>query len=152
MGEFLNWKKAGKKDCLLVKGARQVGKTYAIEEFGKKNYENCITLNFFEKPSFKDIFNGELSADEILRNISLRLANFKIAEKQTLLFLDEIQECPQARTALKFLAKDPRFDCIASGSMLGISYKELASVPVGYERQIEMFSMDFEEFLWAKGI
>lgn len=67
------------------------------------------------------------------------------------MFLDEIQECPQARTALKFLAQDSRFDCIASGSMLGISYKELASVPVGYERRLEMFSMDFEEFLWAKG-
>ncbi|MDR0516868.1 MAG: ATP-binding protein [Fibromonadaceae bacterium] len=149
---FSDWKGSGKKECLLVKGARQIGKTYAIEEFGKNSYKSCITLNFFEKPNLKDIFNGELSANEILKNISLRFANFKLIEGQTLLFFDEIQECPQARTALKFLAKDHRFDCIASGSMLGISYKELISVPVGYERQIEMFSMDFEEFLWAKSI
>ncbi|MDR3000443.1 MAG: AAA family ATPase [Fibromonadaceae bacterium] len=150
--DFLAWKESRKNEALLVKGARQIGKTYIIEEFGKKYYKSSITLNFFEKPVLKSIFDGELSADEILKNISLRLPNFKFIKGQTLLFLDEIQECPQARTALKFLAQDSRFDCIASGSMLGISYKELASVPVGYERQIEMFSMDFEEFLWAKGI
>ncbi|MCL2102223.1 MAG: ATP-binding protein [Fibromonadales bacterium] len=152
LNEFLDWKSSKKEECLLVKGARQIGKTYTIEEFGKKHYKSSITLNFFEKPELKDIFANELSADLILKNISLYLPDFKFIENHTLLFLDEIQECPQARTALKFLAQDSRFDCIASGSMLGISYKELASIPIGYERQIEMFSMDFEEFLWAKGI
>ena len=152
LSRLLDWKKAKNKECLLVKGARQIGKTHIIEEFGKKCYKSTVTLNFFERPKLKEIFAEELSADEILQNISLRLADFKLIEQQTLLFLDEIQECPQARTALKFLAQDPRFDCIASGSMLGISYKELASVPVGYEMQLDMFSMDFEEFLWTKGI
>ena len=90
----------------MVKGARQVGKSYIIEEFGKKYYKSIITLNFFE---------SELSSSEILKNISLRLPSAKLIENQTLLFLDEIQECPEARTALKFLAQDSRFDCIYQG-------------------------------------
>jgi predicted AAA+ superfamily ATPase len=149
---LLDWKKDRPKECLLIKGARQVGKTYIIEDFGKKYYKSLITLNFFENPELKEIFAGNLSASEILNKTSFRLQDFKFIKNHTLLFLDEIQECPQARTALKFLAQDSGFDCIASGSMLGIAYKDIASIPVGYERQVEMFSMDFEEFLWAKGI
>jgi len=149
---FLEWKNGKENECLLVRGARQIGKTYAIELFGKEYYKSLVTINFFEKPELKNIFDGELSGSEIMKKISLNFPNFNFIENETLLFLDEIQECPQARTALKFLAQDKRFDCIASGSMLGISYKEISSVPVGYERQIEMFSLDFEEFLWAKGI
>ena len=149
---FLKWKNSKENECLLVRGARQIGKTYAIEHFGREYYKSLITINFFEKPDLKSIFDGELSSVEIMKKISLNFPNFNFVENETLLFLDEIQECPQARTALKFLAQDKRFDCIASGSMLGISYKEISSVPVGYERQLEMFSLDFEEFLWAKGI
>jgi len=150
--DYLRWKIHKKNECLLVRGARQIGKTHSIETFGREYYKSFITINFFETPELKQVFEGELSSNEILSKISLNFPNFKFIENETLLFLDEIQECPQARTALKFLAQDERFDCIASGSMLGISYKEISSVPVGYERQMEMFSFDFEEFLWAKGI
>jgi len=149
---LLDWKESKKQECLLVKGARQVGKTYIIEEFGRKYYKSFITLNFFDEPELKNVFVGGLSSSEIFKKISIRFADFKLIEGETLLFLDEIQECPQARTALKFLAQDLRLDCIASGSMLGIAYKGLSSIPVGYEYQVEMFSMDFEEFLWAKGM
>ena len=150
--DFLKWRGGKKHECLLVRGARQIGKTYSIQDFGVKHYKSFVTINFFEKPELKKIFDGELSSGEIIKKIQLNFPGFKIIERETLLFLDEIQECPQARTALKFLAQDERIDCIASGSMLGISYREIASVPVGYERQMEMFSLDFEEFLWAKGI
>jgi predicted AAA+ superfamily ATPase len=151
-GDFLEWRRGKKNECLLVRGARQVGKTYSIQRLGEEHYKSCLTINFFEKPELKKIFDNELSSSEIIKRVQLNFPGFKLIERETLLFLDEIQECPQARTALKFLAQDERIDCIASGSMLGISYKEIASVPVGYERQIEMFSLDFEEFLWAKGI
>ncbi|MDR2577316.1 MAG: AAA family ATPase [Chitinispirillales bacterium] len=149
---LLKWKESHRKECLLVKGARQVGKTYIVEDFGKKHYESVISLNFFERPEHKEIFAGGLSAKDILQKLSIHLPEFNFIENHTLLFLDEIQECPQARTALKFLAQGSGFDCIASGSMLGVAYKEIASIPVGYEYQVEMFSMDFEEFLWAKGV
>jgi predicted AAA+ superfamily ATPase len=149
---LLDWKRSKKNECLLIKGARQVGKTYIIEDFGKKYYKNLVTLNFFDRPEYKEIFADRLSADEIWKKISVYLPGSIFIEDNTLLFLDEIQECPQARTALKFLAQGSGFDCIASGSMLGIAYKEVASIPVGYEYQVEMFSMDFEEFLWAKGM
>jgi len=151
-GDFLEWRRDKRNECLLVRGARQVGKTYSIQRLGEKHYKSFLTINFFEKPELKKIFDNELSSSEIIKRVQLNFPGFNLIERETLLFLDEIQECPQARTALKFLAQDERIDCIASGSMLGISYKEIASVPVGYERQIEMFSLDFEEFLWAKGI
>jgi len=144
------WKAEHKPECLLVKGARQVGKTYIIKKFGEDNYKNFIYINFTEQPELKQIFAGSLSADEIYKQISLYLLDAKITA-DTLLFLDEIQECPSARTALKFLAIDHRCDVIASGSLLGINYKEIPSVPVGYEREVDMYSLDFEEFLWAKG-
>ncbi len=150
--DFLQeWRKNKEKECLLVKGARQIGKTYIIEKFGKDNYENYIYLNFFENPELKAVFEGGLTSNEIFRKLSLYRPNTRIKERKTLLFLDEIQDCPNARTALKFLALDERIDVIASGSLLGISYKEVSSIPVGYERQVEMYSMDFEEFLWALG-
>jgi len=149
---LVEWKaqRATNKECLLVKGARQIGKTFIIREFGKQNYENVIELNFHATPKYKIIFDDNLDGETNYMKISEKFRNAKF-DKSTLLFLDEIQECGQARTALKFLAEDGRCDVIASGSMLGIAYKEMKSVPVGYERQIEMFAMDFEEFLWAYG-
>ena len=149
---LLEWKTKKNNECLLIKGARQVGKTFIIRDFGKKYYQSFIELNFFENSSYKKIFeNGSLTCAEIIKRISLEIPLVHFIPGKTLLFLDEIQECPEARTALKFLAEDKRFDCIASGSMLGIAYKAMSSVPVGYEKQIEMFSLDFEEYLWAYG-
>lgn len=149
---LLNWKKTKNKECLLVKGARQIGKTYIIEYFGKKNYKNYIYINFVENPKYKEIFEGTLSAEEIYKKLSVYVFGVKFTENETLIFLDEIQECPNARTALKFLALDNKYDVIASGSLLGINYKEVSSIPVGYERQVDMHSLDFEEFLWAIGV
>ncbi len=151
LDDLIKWKENHTNECLLVKGARQIGKTFIVEQFGKTYYKSYIYINFFKEPEQKKIFESSLSADEIYRRISLYVNNVNFITNDTLIFLDEIQECPNARTALKFLAIDGRYDVIASGSLLGLNYKEIASVPVGYERQIEMSSLDFEEFLWAIG-
>ena len=150
-GELLNWKKGKNQECLLVKGARQIGKTFIIEKFGKEQYESYIYVNFYKNPEYKKIFDGSLDAKEIYKKLSLYVENVRFVEHDTLIFLDEVQDCPNARTALKFLAIDNRYDVIASGSLLGLHYKEMTSIPVGYERTLEMFSLDFEEFLWAMG-
>ncbi len=150
--ELLEWKNKKEKMCLIVKGARQVGKTFIIDKFAKENYENYIYMNFDENPGYKAIFDGELDVENLIKQISLRVPNANIIPNKTIIFLDEIQNCPNARTALKFLALDKRFDVIASGSLLGINYKEVTSFPVGYTEQIEMYSLDFEEFLWANGV
>ena len=151
MVTLTEWKNKKNKGCLLIKGARQVGKTFIVREFAKQNYDNFIELNFFLEPKHKEIFNGSLEMNEIIKRLTLQIPTAKFVEGKTLLLLDEIQECGEARTALKFIAEDNRFDCIASGSMLGVAYKNTASIPVGYETQLEMHSMDFEEFLWAIG-
>lgn len=149
--KLLVWKKQKQQECLLVKGARQIGKTYIIDYFGKTNYQSYIYINFIENPEFADIFETNLTAEEIYKRLTLLLPSAKMLPHNTLIFLDEIQMCPKARAALKFLALDDRYDVIASGSLLGISYKEIPSVPVGYETQITMHGLDFEEFLWALG-
>ncbi len=148
---LLEWKQKKHQDCLLIKGARQVGKSFIIREFGKNNYKSVIEINFYEHPEYKTIFDGDLSAAEIYKRISLNVPNVKFIEHNTLIFLDEIQHCPNARTAIKFLAIDDRYDVISSGSLLGLYYKDIVSVPVGYETPIDMYSLDFEEFLWAYG-
>jgi len=150
--ELILWKKREDKLCLLVKGARQVGKTFIIDEFARANYKHYTCINFDENPSYKAIFDGDLDATTLIKQISLRVPNAELIPNETLIFLDEIQNCPRARTALKFLAIDKRFDVIASGSMLGIHYKDVPSYPVGYVDTIEMYSLDFEEFLWANGV
>ncbi len=152
VSELIDWKNNHKNKCLLVIGARQIGKTFIIREFAKENYDSFYEINFLENEKQKEIFKDDLSVDNIIKEISLRIPTFKVADGKTLLFLDEIQECPQAITALKFLAQDKRFDCIASGSMLGMAYKRTSSFPVGYIDRIYMNSLDFEEFLWAKGV
>ena len=134
--KLLEWKNRNDHTCLLVKGARQIGKTFIIDLFGRENYKSYIYINFIEMPQTKDIFIGELSADEIYKRLTLVMPDVVYIKHDTLIFLDEIQECPNARTALKFLALDGRFDVIASGSLLGISYKEVSSIPVGYEEQV----------------
>lgn len=145
------WRTSKNRECVLLKGARQVGKTYAVTQFGQNEYDSFISINFIESPQFKTVFDGELSSDEIKKRLTLLVPGINYIENNTLLFLDEIQECPQARTALKFLALDDTIDVIASGSLLGLSYTKVTSIPVGYERQIEMFGLDFEEYLWALG-
>jgi len=147
-----DWKKNKKNECLLVKGARQIGKTFIIDKFGRESYKKYLYINFVENPELSAIFEGSLEAEEIYKKMSVFFKNIELIPGDTLIFIDEIQECPKARTALKFLALDNKYDIIASGSLLGINYKEITSVPVGYETQVEMHSLDFEEFLWAAGI
>ncbi|MBR6200107.1 MAG: ATP-binding protein [Spirochaetales bacterium] len=149
---LLDWKKSKQNECLLIKGARQIGKTYIIREFGRQHYENFIEINFEQDKNMIDVFDHNLDVNELIAQISLRRSGVHFIPGETLIFFDEIQSCPNARTSLKFWALDNRFDVIASGSLLGINYKAVSSFPVGYERQIQMFSLDFEEFLWAKGI
>ena len=148
---LLRWKQKKSRECLLIKGARQVGKTFIIEKFGREQYSSYIYLNFYQNPEYREIFKGSLEAEEIYKRISVYVKEVRFVPHDTLIFLDEIQECPNARTALKFLAIDDLYDVVASGSLLGLHYREMASIPVGYERTIEMFSLDFEEFLWAAG-
>lgn len=149
--QLLSWKQTKKQECLLINGARQVGKTFIVNEFGKNEYDNYIYINFFTNPEYMEIFAGALDAQSIYKNISVYLKTPKMQEHNTLIFLDEIQHCPNARTALKFLALDDRYDVVASGSLLGLNYKKVDSIPVGYEKQIDMFPLDLEEFLWAMG-
>lgn len=156
---LINWKQKKDKSALIIKGARQVGKSYLVREFGRTEYESYIEINFLKNPLYKNIFKGDLSAEEIFKRLSAYIPNLKIIPFKTLLFLDEIQVCAEARTAVKFLVEDGSVDVISSGSLLGLSYledddknvTEPTSLPVGYEEQITMYSLDFEEFLWAKG-
>lgn len=157
--DLLNWKNNHKKTCLMVKGARQVGKTFAIREFGRREYESFIEINFLRQKELKRIFSGDLTAENICKRMTAEISHIRLIENHTLIFLDEIQACGNARTALKFLAEDGRYDVITSGSLLGLTFGEDAdpdveepeSVPTGYEEFITMYSLDFEEYLWAEG-
>ncbi len=161
--DLLLWRKErreeGLKKCLLIKGARQVGKSFIIKEFGKNEYGSFIYIDFFRQPNLKAIFDGELSSEEIYKRMTANMAGIELIPGNTLVFLDEIQCCGNARTAVKFLAEDLRFDVILSGSLLGLTYGEdddasvetPSSIPVGYETNLTMYSLDFEEFLWAYG-
>ena len=151
LDRLIEWKNDKNRLALLVKGARQVGKTFIIREFGKSYYKNFIEINFEKQVSVRKAFEGDLDVRTIILNLSaMGLGTFE--EGNTLVFFDEIQSCPQARTAIKFLVEDGRFDFIESGSLLGINYREVSSYPVGFEEQLNMYPLDFEEFLWAKGI
>ena len=156
--DLLSWKMNPDKRCLMVKGARQVGKSTTIQEFCKENYTHFIEMNFVEMEKYRQIFDGNLDKETILKQISLYFPKAEFIPNKTVIFLDEIQDCPRAITALKFLACDERFDVITSGSLLGITYKErdkkkqIPSVPVGFVDHLEMHSLDFEEFLWANDI
>lgn len=150
--ELIVWKNNPNKKCLIIEGARQVGKTYIIKHFAEQNYENYIELNFVSTPSLCKIFDGDLDIETILANISLYSAyGNNLKPHKTLIFLDEIQACANARTALKFFALDGRYDVISSGSMLG-NYSKVASYPTGYVEFLQMHPLTFEEFLWANGV
>lgn len=150
--KLLAWKNnQGKKDAILLRGVRQCGKTYIVREFGKREYKNFIEINFIERPDMQAVFSGNLDVDNMVQQIKLSMPGCQFIPGETLLFLDEIQDVPNARTSLKFWTQDGRFDCIASGSLLGIDYKNEVSIPVGYEQQLIMRTLDFEEFIWALG-
>lgn len=149
------WKRSSNRKPLLIKGCRQCGKTYSVLDFAKKNYKHVVYLNFFENPDYCSVFEGSLEIDNITMLLSALLGSEAVFEPgKTILVLDEIQECPDARTALKFFHLDGRYDVIGTGSLLGVrGYgKEPKSIPVGYETTIDMSPLDFEEFLWANGI
>ena len=150
--EFLiNWKNDPNKMPLIVKGARQIGKTDAIEHFAKNNYKYFVEINFALQPEYKTIFANGFEVDNILHNISIINNNFEFVPGETLIFFDELQDCVSAATSLKSFNLDKRFDVIASGSMMGINYQEIESNSVGNKQDYIMYSLDFEEFLWAKG-
>ena len=153
--QLLDWKNREYKKPLIIKGCRQCGKTYSVLDFAKNNYKNVVYLNFFENPDYASVFSGSLEIDNIVMLLSAFMGkNAVFEEYNTVIVLDEIQECPEARTALKFFCLDGRFDVICTGSLLGVKGygKEPRSVPVGYETIIDMYPLDFEEFLWANGI
>ena len=151
--DLLKWKEKKNKKSLIIKGARQVGKTFVIDKFCRENYKNYVSINFFENDEYATIFESGLDVDNIIKRLTITLPNVNLVPYETVIFLDEIQDCPRAITALKFLTMDKRFDVIASGSLLGINYKdEIPSYPVGYVEHLEMYSLDFEEFCWANGM
>ena len=145
------WKDNQKRKPLIVKGARQIGKTESIRAFGRVNYESVIEINFVLQKKFRAIFDDGYEVDSIIRNISLLEPSWKFVPHKTLIFFDELQKCPDCATSLKSFCLDGRYDVICSGSLMGIYYEEIESNAVGYKEDYEMHSMDFEEFLWAKG-
>ena len=151
---LLQWKKTPGHKPLVIKGCRQCGKTFSVREFAKEYYKHEIYLNFLQDSSYASIFSGSLEVNHLVMMMSALLPDAVFEAGRTVIILDEIQDCPDARTALKFFHLDGRFDVICTGSLLGVrGYgKEPKSVPVGYETVIDMFPLDFEEFLWANGI
>lgn len=146
-----DWKNRPDKKPLIIKGARQIGKTCSVEWFASQNYASVIEINFIEQKKYREIFNDGFEVDAILKNISLLNPELKFIPGNTIFFFDELQACPNCATSLKFFKLDGRFDVICSGSLMGISYNEIESNSVGYKEDYEMHSMDFEEFLWAMG-
>ena len=151
ISDLERWLHEPSKKALLLKGARQVGKTTTVREFAQNNYAHFVEINFEKFPMVKQAFDGNLDAETIISKLSL-MGFGPFVEHQTLVFFDEIQTCPNARTAIKFLVEDGRFDYIESGSLLGLHYADVSSYPVGFEYSVNMYPLDFEEFLWAKGI
>ena len=148
---LVEWKKSKDKKPLIVKGARQIGKTESIRHFAKNNYKSIIEINFILQKQFQDIFDDGFEVDTIIKNISLRNPNLEFIPGETLIFFDELQACINCATSLKSFNQDGRYDVICSGSLMGINYNEIESNSVGNKEDYEMNSMDFEEFLWAKG-
>ena len=148
---LINWKNSSSKLPLIVKGARQIGKTNAIRNFGNNNYKTFIEINFALQPQFKTIFEEGFEVDNIIKNITLKMPELELNEHNTLIFFDEMQDCVSTATSLKAFREDGRYDVICSGSLMGINYKEIESNSVGNKEDYIMKSLDFEEFLWAKG-
>lgn len=158
---LLQWKAQSKRKPLIIKGVRQCGKTSSVQDFAQKNYEHVIYLNFHEKKSYKTFFHGDLDVDTLTTNIALGITGVQFVPGKTCLIFDEVQDCPRARSSLKFFCLDGRYDVLCTGSLLGVNgYKTKeeqaeeaeAPIPVGFEDVIYMYPMDFEEWLWANGI
>ena len=156
MTELESWKNSsGKKKALVIKGLRQIGKTYSVRDFAKENYKNIVYINFKENESAKKIFDYDLNVNRMIIDISALIPDSRFEEGNTVIIFDEIQECANARSSIKPFCEDGRFDIIATGSLLGIkgyNKKKGKGIPTGFERVVYMKPMDFEEFLWAKGI
>lgn len=148
---LIKWKKNPDRLPLIIKGARQIGKTNAIKNFGESSYKTYIEINFALQPQFKTIFEDGFEVDNIIKNITLKMPELELTENDTLIFFDEMQECVSTATSLKAFREDGRYDIICSGSLMGINYKEIESNSVGNKEDYIMRSLDFEEFLWAKG-
>ena len=160
-GVMLAWKKNPHRKPLVIKGCRQCGKTSSVLAFAKDQDENVVYLNFHEHKEYKSFFSGALDVDTVLLNISMGLKGVNFVDGNTCIVFDEIQDCPNARSSLKFFCLDGRYDVICTGSLLGVNgYKtkeedeeeRRASIPVGYEHIVTMYPMDFEEWLWANGL
>ena len=166
---LVQWKNTIGHKPLVIMGIRQCGKTFIAQHFAAENYKTVVYINFIKQPERINAFLGSKAVDDILLNLSAQIQGVTFTPGDTCFIFDEIQECPEARTSLKFFKEDGRFDVIATGSLLGvqgygeelkkkrrklISKKEIGknSVPVGSEDIIEMYPLDFEEFLWANGI
>ena len=148
---LLDWKNNPQRKPLIVKGARQIGKTESVRAYGKANYDAVIEINFVLQKKFRAIFDNGYEVDTIIKNISLLEPSWEFIPHKTLIFFDELQKCPDCATSLKSFCQDGRYDVICSGSLMGIYYEEIESNAVGFKEDYEMHSMDFEEFLWAKG-
>ena len=149
--KLLEWKNSKKKKALCIVGARQIGKTTLVRTFAKAEYKYFLELNFLLEHEASKIFSGSLDAKTLIANLTA-YARKPLEVGKTLILLDEIQACPEARTAIKFLVEDGSFDYIETGSLLGVNYQEVQSYPVGYEEIYHMYPMDFEEFAWAQGV
>lgn len=151
-GTFSKWVESPYTYVPLVIGARQVGKTFIIRQVLNDSFENIMEINFVSNPEYCSIFDGSLEVDDLITEISVRVPQVKLVPGKTAIFLDEIQECPNAHTSFKLFVEDGRFRVIASGSLLGICHRHPRSNPVGHMDEIRMYPLDFEEFLWGLGI
>ena len=161
---LLRWKNTSGHNPLVIKGIRQCGKTFIVQQFAHAHYKYVIYINFSLEVDKAMAFVGNKDVDTILLNLSTMMPQAKFVSGETCIIMDEIQDCPDARTSLKAFKLDGRFDVIATGSLLGVKgygdkkkkekNKILGknSIPVGYETIITMYPLDFEEFLWANGI
>lgn len=147
---LMEWKQNINRKPLIISGARQIGKTTSIRKLGQ-TYESFIEIDFVRMPQFKTIFKNGYDVTSVIKEISLLNPKFKFIDNNTLILFDEIQEYPDAATSLKSFSEDGRFDVICSGSLLGVNYKKISSIPVGFKEDYKMYSLDFEEFLWANG-
>ena len=151
MSQLEAWHASSSHTALLVTGARQVGKTYLVREFAHRHYANLVELNFIEQPDLAQAFEGQRDVQNMIMRLELA-AGHSLVPGETLIFLDEIQACKEAATAIKFLVDDGRFDFVMSGSLLGVELEDIRSVPVGYQSEVPMFPLDFEEFCWSRDV